>query len=98
MTLNYGELPYRGIASLTLDYTDGELTFTALELLVSPTPSAGFLDVVASGLDDALAQPGLTRACLVLPSGSVLIGAVTHINRFGGSFVLCVDDPARRPA
>lgn len=92
MTL--AELPYRGVATLVLDYSDGgELTFTSIELLVCRTSSAGILDVAGSGLEYALEQPGLERARVVLPSGTVIVGEVTYVNQVGRRFVLSVNGP-----
>lgn len=89
------ELPYHGPVTLVLDYADGgELSFTGIELLVSRTSSAGILDVAGSGLDAALAEPGLCRARLVLSGGAALVGTVTYINRVGQRFVLCLDPPS----
>lgn len=89
----YAKLPYHGAVDLVLLYSDGgELSYTGTVLLVSPTPSGGILEVVGNDLELGLAVSGLNAARLVLPSGRVVAGEVSHVNARGGRFVLMVGE------
>ncbi|MCI1036941.1 hypothetical protein [Pseudomonas putida] len=94
--INSGALSYRGPADLTVNYGGAPgLSRSAeragVEVVVS-RPSAGApVSVLVDRQLGAtlLLAPGVTRATLVLPDGTVLVGLVQAIAGSGDYFEIC---------
>lgn len=91
-----GPMSYRGLADLTLisgaaPGLGGSAEHPGVDVVVSrPSAGAPLSVLVDRQLGAALLQaPGVTRATLVLPDGTVLAGPVQAIDSSGDYFEIC---------
>ena len=105
--MNGGALSYRGRADLTLTYGAApglgrSAERPGVEVVVSRHAAGAPLSVLVDRhLGAALLAPGVTRATLLLPDGTVLAGQVQAIAGSGDYFEICAGaqcDPGERYA